>query len=169
MGYYKRNSPRRAEGLTWRCAWGMKSQAGDFCAGYLAGVGQLDRNDISVCRRILQLFMPCSYRLGFVDGFTSRTRFQLGDIIPSAVFGCEQMMVRRRCDMIVLSDFAIRLVMSRRGYELDSLFPFGAGVRSVLSAEDAVAGAASSSNSCSLLRATLAIPWEWGRVPGLSC
>lgn len=129
----------------------------------------MDRNDISVCRRIPQLFMPCSHRLGFVDESTSRTRFQLEDIIPSAVFGCELMMVRRRCDMVVLSDFAIRLVMSRRGYELDSLFPFGAGVRSVLSAEDAVAGAASSSNSCSLSRATLAIPWEWGRVPGLSC
>ena len=75
-------------------------------------------------------------------------------------------MVRRRCDKVVLSDFVIRLVMSRRGYELDSLFPFGAGVRSVLSAEDAVAGAASNLNSCPLLRVIPAIPWEWGRVPG---
>lgn len=129
----------------------------------------MDRDDITVCRRSLQLFMPCSYRLGFVDEFASRTRFQLGDIIPSAAFGCELMTVRRWCDMVVLSDFAIRLVMSRRGYELDSLFPFGAGVRSALSAEDAVAGATSSSNSCSLSWAMLAIPWEWGRVPGLSC
>lgn len=70
--------------------------------------------------------------------------------------------------MVVLSDFAIRLVMSRRGYELDSLFPFGAGVRSVLSAEDVVAGGRRVRTRFAITGHVRA-SWEWDRVSGLSC